>query len=591
MLVHLLREYLNHSRIAFAWLHLALLLTFVSTFLSSLWMISREKRTLNLLKRSTDKGAGALVHNLFTERYSGSIVASLYREMCGSMDSSREIDSSSIAAVLEIRISSMDDLLRFCINGFVVVGLMGTLFGFYSMWRSNNASTTVSDSARYLENMATALVVSFIGLFLALITNFMFSCIRLARRRIVSEASDRLVGLCAQRKAKSGIDALLGAVSTLSESINQRTTESTMLITNAINAWKEMLQEFKEKTFDSVNNLAASSNQLAQSSSKVSQTMAEVVKGLDRTKDIGKIIHRIETTSATIIQQISHNLQSATNAWAQNLSSAIRDNKAMNEQHVSTLGKFLRTLTLESVRDFRNLSNQIKSDLEIVNTSFINNSDTVSAKWMTQMSSGLNETTRAMRDIVSGWRSSITDTSSIVMTTLSSSRSNIEAMKREIESLTNQIIKLADVAQDISDKSGGPIYLATAADNLTKAGQSLERLVDCLQARQDDKVAPLTLQRIVKGVDESNRKIDQFGSIETTIQECRDFAKTTLSYVQRIDENSLWGQDPVGHRNSPPRQTTIGVSQRQRRYILANLKRWMNRQVARLRGRRSNGRL
>ena len=168
-------EYWRRSE--FVALHGALLGAYVICLFWTALALLRERRALKKLKQLGDQD--------FTEALEKSLGNStLAAEVMGLTNLSAERIGEREQATIEHvlgGVSGTDDIIRFCVNGFVVVGLMGTLSAFYRMWQNYGATPATDPSVLtpsntiYLEGMATALVVSFVGLRLDLGPNALFS--------------------------------------------------------------------------------------------------------------------------------------------------------------------------------------------------------------------------------------------------------------------------------------------------------------------------------------------------------------------------------------------------------------------------------
>jgi biopolymer transport protein ExbB/TolQ len=503
-LLNFLNQYWH--RTIFVVAHALLLGFYIVMMLTSLWLLWRERRPMRELENLGIDLKDTPDFTKLTHSVSAMPNSALTKQLRRGLNASsvgEEFEAQAAVEHVVRAVSLMDDVIRFCINGFVVVGLMGTLYGFYEIWQKNKTTILSDSSETYLQGMATALSVSFVGLFLALVTNFLFSLFRAWRQSFIESASSLLSQIGDLVPIESKVGLLLGQLVAplnelveqltrqnnetlrgLTEAVNTRTEQLNNLINEAVGGWQSLMQEFKRETLAAVADLKDASSRLADSSVKVSATMTEVSKGLERTKDIGKIINRLEKTSEDIVAKISKRLEDATNAWARKLSSSVQEHRAAIEQQSQALEKMIKGLTAKAISDFKLVTGQISEELATLKNDFASKTDQVAAHWMTKMSHGASEMTKTMEGIVKGWQEAVTNTSANIMGALASSRELMNEVTNKVKSLNSEIETLKTVVLVLTDKAGAPIQLGRAADELAKARESLEALVASVSQNQ-----------------------------------------------------------------------------------------------------------
>jgi len=133
-------EYFN--RLPFVVMHGVLLLLCVAFLISSFLRLLRERRALAAFKLNlhTDAVTTSDIDSALNGlrfALAKSPDASLIREMkaiVGTTAIGGDFNSSQVVEHLNESVSGYDELIRFAINGLVIVGLMGTPFALYHLW-------------------------------------------------------------------------------------------------------------------------------------------------------------------------------------------------------------------------------------------------------------------------------------------------------------------------------------------------------------------------------------------------------------------------------------------------------------------------
>ena len=497
----MLHEYWD--RTAFVMLHGALLFIYFISLAESWLLLHRERRALRwATKRGTNNSR--ITPNFSDPKIRDSalgkstLIASLHRTTSASAGETFNLSDS-----VDRAISTWDDVTRFCINGFVVVGLMGTLAAFYEMWRhynssSGNSASTVPNTT-YLEGMATALVVSFMGLILALGANLLFSLLKASRQLFIVSLS-RFSALVGVSEAANPMQIFLDRITSSlegpaqrlvdqnAESLNRlivvmdaRTKQLNDLVSETLSGWQSVMQDFTRETLKAVSDLKDSSDRLDKSSREVAATMTEVSKGLERTKDITKIINRLDSTAESLVGRISERLEKATDTWASNIAEAVSEQAKANEMQTTAIQTAMRDLSTTSASNFDSAVVEMKESLASLRDDFTEKTDSIAAHWMTKMSSETTEVTRAMELVINGWQESILSTSANISTTLVSSREHIAEITEKVSSLNNGIETLQSLLIELTERTGSPVHMRSAVEKLAKTVEELTTLRELVE--------------------------------------------------------------------------------------------------------------
>jgi ABC-type transporter Mla subunit MlaD len=614
-------------------LHATLLVIYLITFVYSWVLLRRESLALNSLEREPADVAEALqtlsaTTEIMPEK---SALKKQLKRVFVISSQGGELQMRAITEQVTRNISWLDETIRYCINGFVVVGLMGTLYAFYEMWHSAGAAALPVSNEVYLENMARALSISFFGLILALAANFFFSLLRAARQRLIGNLSDylnhfdNLVPL--DSKANILLTRLFDPLNNLVEqltiqndrvlkkltdTVDERTEQLNKLIEDTTNSWKSTIQEFKQETLTAVGSLNHASTLLANSSRDVAGTMKDVTatmkdvsRGLERTKDIGRIIEQMEATSTSLITRLSEKLEKATQAWAQKLSLTVREQRRALEQHYGMLEKMTKGLTARAVGDFKSMTGQVTQNLAQMQTIFDAKTDAVASKWMTKMSDGYNETKSAMSEIVNGWHTTVTGTAASINTALdSSSRLTNDTVKSmellhneisELQSLTNSIVgnmgtlhneinELQRTIAELEQRAGAPLLLKEVSSKLTETTEEFSTINQTLQALADSITQNPALSELRVSVETNSVALkdlrDSLRTPEPPANGNQDVVQAISNINQSLSVAIRSVEESIRQMPPPPRPTSTSprhpprVPPEKKPSLLHPIKRW-----------------
>jgi len=503
------------------------------------------------------------------------------KSLVGAVTGGGDFDGASVVQHVEGSISTADEVLRFSINGLVIVGLMGTLFAFYQMWRSRGAANiTALDSNVYLHSMSTALVVSFMGLGLALITSLVFSILKARRQVLLNSMAATLTPIAALFPIESKTNVLLRnlltpltglveqitlqnekVLGTLIEAVNNRTEQLNTLITQATKSWQLASETFRTETVSAVGNLQAAAGNLADSSQQVATTMVEVSRGLERTKDIGKIVDQLDSTSQSVVQNISGKLGEATQTWTTAISSATEEYKKANERQTEAMRREREQLRRDVVADFsavikqstatlkrletdaaqldENLRANMLSHLTGLQAEYLKTLDGIAGTWMTEWKSGFGQVTTSMEGILAEWKTTLTDVSSTIQTSLVGARESMTETARQVRSVDENLVTLQNFTTMMADQVGAPVNLTVAVQELVKTNEFLQALASDLQRREvfmqmNDALAANSGE--LRGLTQRLDGLDAIGNGNKDLaQALRDMHEALSSTAARID--------------------------------------------------------
>lgn len=501
-----LREYWD--RTGFVVLHGLLIVIYLIAFVHSCRLLLRERRALGRLRGALGElpqveavhyPSGEPVRLAkFRELLKGAPDSSLTEQLRGLLENAgggEEFDSQKVISRTAHAISWTDDIARFCVNGLVVVGLMGTLVAFYQMWRGSPGALAAS-SATYLENMSTALIVSLVGLSLAMLTNLSLSVLRACRQKHFSAASALLVPVGGLLTADSKTHLLLQELMLplqnlvrqltvqndevlrgLTKAVETRTEELNTLIAKSTLQWQGAIRDFKTEMMAAVGNLQSASSGLAGSARDVGATMREVAKGLERTKDIGLIVGKLEKTSEEIVARIGAKLDGAVSSWEVTLAAATRG----YEQAISTQSAALKTLTgtltADAANNFNAVAAKISADLNTLKSKYLDDAEAVGSKWMTELSNVETRVGETLGKIVVGWQTAVSDTATQVGTSLTGARDLMREMAAKSAELGARIGELQRLTGELSERAGAPLYLAEVVTELNNVSTGLGKML------------------------------------------------------------------------------------------------------------------
>lgn len=561
----MLKEYFDKT--GFVITHGILLFLYIIISSYSGWRLIREYIILRNLKKgaSSENNKSILINatpnKMLSEKLIGkSSLLNIFKETRQNQVGGKNKPYQSPIELFTQAIASTDDLIRFCINGFVVVGLMGTLHAFYIMWRNysssgSSGSSNANTNTPYLEGMATALVVSFFGLVLALTTNFLFSILKTVRQKLII-SSARFFSQFNQPSTQDSKDIILiEAINSLKISIHQlgsqndsitqgiatildaRTENLHEIYLQSTTGLRALLDELSKNLMQVLANLHTSSNNLSNSSQDIAKTLSEVSKGLESTKDIGKIIIGLETISEDIIVKISKKLEEATNKWAKKISTSVQDHIKASELQTKLIENLVKGLTVKTITDFKSVSNEIKESLISLNSEFSDKTDSIAAYWMTKMSSGLDDMTQITEGIVKGWQEVVTNTSLSISTTLFNSSEQMHEITEKIKALNNEVETLHLLLMELDERAGAPLYLSKATDELSLTRQSLEGLITHITRNQNSSDLKTMIETTSAALHNIEQSTEAMSSTRTdeVINTIGELQKTLISSIQSLE--------------------------------------------------------
>jgi hypothetical protein len=523
--VVMLQEYFN--RTFFVCLHGALITLYFILLMRSYWQLRRERKTLRHLTKDWSEeadsgGTHRQIHLVRLKEALENVPPTALRRQLRALLSTTSVgenfDTRRVLVQLKPSLTASDDIIRFCINSLVIVGLMGTLYAFYQMWDTDGtANLMAGNSTLYLESMSTALLVSLVGLMLALITNFLFALLRTRRDALLDEVASFLVpvaGLIStDAKTNLLITKLLAPLNELvvqltrqndhvlkglTEAVHTRTEQLNQMIGQATADWQAVIGAFRAETLTAVNSLQQATGRLANSSHQVAETMKDVSQALERTKDIGRVADQLEASSGQIITSISQRLGTATDEWIATQARSVQAYEAALQQQSEMVGKVSRevtgiirddfhTLVKHALAEFDKLREQLAvglgtADEQVIATlgafsgKFAESLESLSAKWMTEMASVTDTTITKLAEVVDGWQTAVTGTAQNINTAFAGSRELVRVMAENVATLSQDIQTLQRLTLTVSEAAGMPVYLGQAVERLGQVTDSLSTL-------------------------------------------------------------------------------------------------------------------
>lgn len=538
----MLQEYLN--RTVFVVLHSALVLFYLYVLVRSWARLASERRALRQLDKdmgaADDAGAtgGRARLDRLRESLEGLRPTSLRRQLSaivGTTSAGEDFDTQRVLAQISRSLSAWDDLIRFSINGLVIVGLMGTLYAFYQMWGTGGAESLApaaapaagvgvapnlseANSNRYLESMSTALLVSLVGLGLALLTNFFFAVLRTRRQAFLDRVGGFLVPVAGllptDAKTHLLLTNLLAPLNLLVEQLTLQNDQVLRGLTDAVHARTEQLNKlisdvigaFSTETLKAVENLQQTTGRLADSSLEVASTMQKVGQSLERTKDIGRLVDQLEASSGQLITSVSGKLRDATDEWIATYDRAAKNYEANLQRQAETMEKVSRDATAiirddlnefvtHALAEMSKLTGEVAgrlaaTDVQLAATltsfggKFTQSVETLSANWMTEFKAATDESENALRHVVNGWTNAVKDTTTGVNSAFANARELVTATTGNVNTLNAELLKLQTLVRTASETAGAPVYLKEAVERLDSVSEALTSLAAKLEYGQ-----------------------------------------------------------------------------------------------------------
>lgn len=489
--------------------HAFMVLIYVLTLIYTQIMERRERVALKRLKTRLVPSDLLKLDDALSGLPGPSEMATQLRTAIAEASTANSFRTQQVSERVDAKLSRYDAAIRFCINGFVVVGLMGTLFAFYRMWHEAAAAQASLTNETYLGNMARALSVSFVGLLLGLIGSFVFSVVTARRRGLMAEISEYLERFDSLVPRDSTTNRLLtrlleplGELITqiktqnetvlgqLTATVDQRTEQLNKLIEDTTKQSQATMAEFKKEILAAVGSLKGSSETLSTSSKEVAATMkgvttamSDVSVSLERTKDIALLVEHMEDASTSMIKRISERLEKVTEASVKRLSLSAQQQKEFFEQQPKVLEKQFKTLTTRAAAAFKTVTGNVTTGLANLSQEFTKTSDATASKWMTLMTEGLNQHKKATTDLANEWQQLITETISTVNTSVLSSKDATAKLVGNLDALKGQIRELEQLIQNFKLNEEAPRILGEISATLTKLPTELASMNENIKQR------------------------------------------------------------------------------------------------------------
>jgi hypothetical protein len=257
------------------------------------------------------------------------------------------IDAESLARKLAGVLSGSDAIVRTCINGFIIVGLLGTLF---NLWRFGPSFwTALLEGSNLIGRPAigVAFAASIFGLGWALVFS-LFDVVVIRRRRetFVRQAAEWLTSKAVEqlpptqeaavaqaldnfsKTSKSILDDLKSQHATLTQSLVDQIKDSsetldTRLKTVADN-WENFLAGAISKIKEEGERLEKAARQLTDATVDASKTLRETTATLESYKNLSELIAEVRTESGKLISEVTRRLQEFSEQMQETLSGVAR---------------------------------------------------------------------------------------------------------------------------------------------------------------------------------------------------------------------------------------------------------------------------
>src|ERR1044072_8104313 len=326
----LIFAYLNEA-LPFAIIHGGLVLVCFSIWFRDGFQINEERHALEDLKlnhtspQSKISRVGQLAAFSFSLAQKGSIT-----------------DAESLILRLVKPVSPRDAILRVCINGLVVVGLLGTLF---NLWRLGPAfwSALLEGTNPDRSAIGVAFAASFFGLFWALALNLIDNSILRPRRGAFARDSTEWILKKAVKKFPPSADAsvseglkkftdtseaILASFSTqqglLTQSfVNQIRESSSSLderLTTIVSRWESFLEGASEKIEEGGTKLHLAAQDLTRATNLASSTLTKTTETLESYKYLSELIAQVRTESAELVSEVTRRMEGFTSQMETTLS-------------------------------------------------------------------------------------------------------------------------------------------------------------------------------------------------------------------------------------------------------------------------------
>ncbi|MBM3236825.1 hypothetical protein FJZ31_11090 [Candidatus Poribacteria bacterium] len=384
----------------------------------------------------------------------------------------REPDLPRIEKLIADNLNRDSEALRPLINGFIVLGLMGTLFSLYRIWAQHGLDIA-KDSSTVLQNMGIAFSASFFGLVWALSCSvFLFTPLTRQTAHVVQEFNRRLIELSTKyppRTPESTIEQIAEELHTNVEAIGTAIGQLREQEKENLTASRGILQDFRDTTKEVISNLAITVKEAQSRTEKTAEelktsvvttsrellqdfrdTTNEVISNLAGTVENSqlrteKTAEELKTNVASSLEELKTRFVEISESWRKELEQTIK----ASEQAAERLGKSSENLTaatqdvvvsLQAVRESLERTKdlaQIVTSIEQLTGNYLNQTQeqlnifhngleeildaarTIPDEWFTMLDKRNSELASKLEAVVAGWEEHVIQTSEELSTKFS----------------------------------------------------------------------------------------------------------------------------------------------------------------------------
>jgi len=272
-----------------------------------------------------------------------------------------------------------------------------------------------------------------------------------------------------------------------------------------------------------------------------------------------------------ILAQTSNIINAALSTSKAIMEEMSKNRETLDNEHQATFKKLSLEYAQIAIDLIANVKTSFDSTINQVseqNKLFIQNTageiNALVAKWMTEVSSHVNQTSQNMEGIVNNWGTTLTATSATINTVLTSSENLVREVDEEIKTLSDGIKLLQQQAIELSEQTGAPVHLGKTTNELRNIRTSLEMLIANVTQNQEIKELSSALNANSNGMNKLQQSLQELGMIankDGRMVSSIDNIKTSLS---ALEENLRTGKLAVNIKKKPSR-TSIIISRLRRK--------------------------
>ncbi len=353
----LIKAYISDAG-AFALIHVALIL--ICFFL---WAIDRRRLIREMRSYNNLQLAGSL--NLQTTPSSS--IESLAQFASSLAQKGSMPDAETLRRRLINSLSTSDATLRTCINGLVVVGLLGTLFNLWHLGPGFWNSLIEGNALQSKSAIGVAFAASFFGLLWAFTLNLLDNAIFRRRREVfVREATIWITSKTVEQLPHSreaavtqGLNKFIKASetilldlktqhATLTQHLLDQIRDSSQALDISLNSiasrWQTFLTDSTAKVKEGGKEIQSAAKQLTDATNHASKTLADTTKTLESYKNLSELIAEVRTESAKLVSEVTQRMEQFSRQMEINVSNVAKEHSQALEQESEAANKRLSDL-------------------------------------------------------------------------------------------------------------------------------------------------------------------------------------------------------------------------------------------------------